>query len=374
MAKDDTVIVGAGVIGLSIAWYLAREGASVTVIDKGPVGRGASWAAAGMLAPFAESKDRNPFSQLTIAGLKVYQEFIGTLEAETCLDTELSKVGLLRVAMDQEDEASLHQSFSRQCGDGLPVHWLTGDEARKLEPNLSPNIRAAILSPEEWHIEPRKLTRALAVACAARGVRILEETPIDSFQTAGSRVTGIRGGGSDVQAERVVLAGGAWSGCIAQSLNFSLPVRPVRGQILALGPCLPSLLRHTVYANHGYLVPKADGRVVVGATQEEAGFDNRPTCAGIDGLLSMAPRLVPALSEMPIESMWTGLRPAASDSLPIMGRLPGYDNAFVATGHFRNGILLAPISGQLMSRLILHGEKSPLLESFGPGRFSEGTS
>ncbi|HEX5322378.1 MAG TPA: glycine oxidase ThiO [Capsulimonadaceae bacterium] len=372
MAGSDVVIVGAGVIGLSIAWKLAQGGASVTVIDKGPVGHGASWAAAGMLAPFAESRDDTPFARLTIAGLKAYPGFVESLESETGIDTELSRVGLLRIALDEADESALRATFEGQCAGGLPVQWLNGDQARELEPNLSPALRAAILSPEEWHIEPRKLTRALAVACAARGVCIVQETPVDAFQTAGDKITAVNAGGTEITAGKIVLAGGAWSGVSGKTLGVSLPVFPVRGQILALGPCLPHPVRHTIYAHHGYLVPKADGRIVVGATQEDAGFDNRPTCAGVGELLAMAPKFVPSLAEMPIESIWAGLRPAASDSLPIMGILHGYENAYVATGHFRNGILLAPITGALMASLILRGDVSPLLQGFSPDRFREG--
>ena len=374
MKTRDIVIVGAGVIGLSIAWHLAREGATVTVIDKGPVGRGSSWAAAGMLAPFAEAKERDAFYQLTIAALRAYPAFVSALQEQTGLETELSRVGLLRVALDEDGEKALRATFSRQCGDGLPVHWLAGEEVRKLEPGLSPGIRAAILSPEEWHIEPRKLTRALAVACAERGVEILEETPVEGFRSATGRVTAVCAAGKEVSTGQVILASGCWSGGVGQSLGVTLPVSPVRGQILALGPCLPSPVRHTIYADHGYLVPKADGRVVVGATQEDAGFDCRPTCAGIGGLLAMAPKLAPKLADMPIESMWVGLRPASRDGLPIMGRLARFENVYAATGHFRNGILLAPITGDLMTKLILHNEPSPLLDSFRPDRFEKGAN
>lgn len=363
------VIIGAGVIGLSIAWKLSREGATVAVVDKGLVGQGASWAAAGMLAPFAEAKDGGPFAKITLEGLRAYPEFIDALEEETGLETELSKVGLLRVALNEAEEKDLAGSFSRQCADGLPVHWLTADEARKLEPGLSTKVRAAILSPQEWHIEPRRLTRALAVACAARGVRIEQETTVTGFEKAGEKVTAVRVPGGTVEAGKVVVAGGAWSEAIGQMLDTTLPVFPVRGQIVSLGPCLPSPVRHTIYAHCGYLVPKADGRVLVGATEENAGFNTRTTCGGVGKLLGMAPDLAPALSGMPIESTWAGLRPATPDKCPILGRLTGWQNVLAATGHFRNGILLAPITAQIMSDMILHDRVSPLAAEFAPERF-----
>lgn len=369
MQKADAVVVGAGVIGLSIAWRLAREGAAVTVIDKSIVGQGASWAAAGMLAPFAEAKDAGPFAQITIAGLKAYPQFIDELEEKTGLTTELSKIGLLRVALTEEEEAQLGESFSRQCSDGLPVHWMTGKEARRLEPGLSPGIRAAVLSPTEWHIEPRRLTRALAVACSSRGVQIVQETPVTGFITNQDKLTAVRVPGGKIEAGQVVIAGGAWSEAIGHMLNAALPVFPVRGQIASLGPCLPPPLKHTIYAHCGYLVPKADGRVLVGATQENAGFDLRPTCEGIGGLLGMAPSLSPALSAMPVESTWAGLRPGTPDKCPILGRLPGWKNVFAATGHFRNGILLAPVTSQIMADMLLRDKVDALASEFAPDRF-----
>lgn len=369
MYSSDVAIVGGGVIGLALAWKLAKEGATVTVIERGQVGEGASWAAAGMLAPFAEAAEEGPFARLTQAGLKAYPAFVSALEEETGLTVELCTVGLLRIALDEAEEAALGESFSRQCNEGLPVHWLTGDEARKLEPGLSPAIQAAIRSAEEWHVEPRRLTRALAVACACLGVNILQETAITHFETAGSRIRAVVHATGEVACGQVVVAGGAWSKSLGDALNVALPVFPVRGQIASLGPCLPVPVRHTVYAKCGYLVPKADGRVLVGATQEDSGFDTRPTCEGIGGLLAMAPRLVPELAAVPIESAWAGLRPGTPDGLPILGRLPGWENAFAATGHFRNGILLAAVTAEIMADLVLHGKQPPLLDSFLPDRF-----
>jgi glycine oxidase len=179
----------------------------------------------------------------------------------------------------------------------------------------------------------------------------------------------VRVPGGEIEAGQVVIAGGAWSDAIGQMLGTTLPVFPVRGQIVSLGPCLPPPLKHTVYAHCGYLVPKADGRILVGATQENAGFDIRPTCDGIGGLLGIAPKLLPALSAIPVESTWAGLRPGTPDQYPILGRLPNWKNVFAATGHFRNGILLAPITSQIMADMLLRDGVDALASEFAPERF-----
>jgi glycine oxidase len=350
----DIVIIGGGVIGLSVAWHLARAGdASIVVLERGQVGGGASGAAAGMLAPLAEARAPGPFVTLGLESLHRYPAFAEALRAETELDIELVGPGMLRVAATEEEADALCAAFSWQRAAGLAVERLSGDEARQREPALSPTVRAAVLSPDERHVEPRRLVRALALACARRSVRIEENAPVVELMTEGPRVTGVRTASDVWPCGHVVVAGGAWSEPMGRWLGVSLPVFPVGGQILALRG-LPPPLRHTVYGHAGYLVPKADGRIVVGATEERgAGFNVRPTAGGMARLLGMAQTLVPALADAAFDSVWSGLRPGSRDGLPILGPLPGWENAHVATGHFRNGILLAPITGEIVARGIV---------------------
>ena len=365
---SDVVVVGGGVIGLSVAWALTQQGASVVVIERGQVGGQATGAAAGMLAPLAEAKGAGPFVALGLASLQRYPAFVNALREETGLDPELIGPGMLRMAHSECEEAALAQEFAWQRTQGLPIEWLSGAEARKLEPALRPDVRAAALSVREQNVEPRRLVCALAQSCGRRGVRILENAAVIGFTTVGVCVTEVQTVSERLTCGAVVVAGGAWTETIAGWLRAALPISPVRGQILALA-CLPPPIRHTLYTHAGYLVPKADGRIVVGATEDRAGFETRPTAQGLLRLLTIATTLLPALENAPFESAWAGLRPASADGLPVLGRLSGWENAHVAAGHFRNGILLAPITGEIMAQDVLGGPSHSLLPAFLPDRF-----
>jgi glycine oxidase len=332
-----------------------------------------------MLAPLAEAPEPSPFVALGLASLRLYPGIAATLYEEVGLDAELRGPGMLRVALTEGEVEALRRQWMWQRETGLPLEWLTGVEARRLEPALAPEVCAAIFSPEEQHVEPRRLVRAWGLAAVGRGVRVREGVAVTGFETRHGRVTGVVTGAACVDCDVLVVAGGAWSGELAGLVGaaggrpIDLPVFPVRGQILALA-CLPPPVRHTIYAQTGYLVPKADGRVVVGATEDHVGFNARPTARGMGRLLAMAPALVPALADAPFESAWAGLRPATVDRLPLLGPLPGWENVVLATGHYRNGILLAPITAERVARQIVPGAGAgrtpvdPLLRPFLPDR------
>lgn len=364
----DVVLVGGGVIGLSLARALAAGGASVTVLERGLVGAQASGAAAGMLAPLAEARGPGPFVALGLESLRRWPEFAACLRDETGLDPELRGPGMLRVAFDEAEAAALRRAFNWQSASGLLVEWLDGDAARRLEPSLSPSVVAAVRSPEERHVEPPRLVAALAQSCARRGVQIRQNETVTGFATAGNHITNVLTLTEAFSCGVVVVAGGAWTGGIGRALNVFLPISPVRGQIMALHG-LPPPVCHTIYGTLGYAVPKADGRVVIGATEEAAGFDTRPTAGGLAHLLETAVRLIPALAAAPFERVWAGLRPASRDGLPILGPLPGWENAHVAAGHGRNGILLAPVTAEILAAQILGRAPHPLAAPFGAARF-----
>lgn len=383
----DVLVVGGGVIGLSVAWHLACAArVSVVVLERARLGVGepengqASPAAAGMLAPLAEANAPGPLVTLGLASLERYPAFLTALEQDGGEAVPLAGPGMLRVATNEVQEHALCQAFGwQQRAAALPVSWLSGDAARRLEPALAPGIRAAVLSPNEKHVEPRRLVRALAAACARRGVRIVEEVTVTRLEASSAgRVTAARTASGDTfSCGALVVSGGAWSAAMGDWLGARLPVFPVRGQIGALLPAAaPPLIRHTVYAHGGYLVPRANGRMVVGATEEpEAGFEARTTKAGLAHLRALPPALVPALAGVPFESVWCGLRPATPDGLPLLGPLPGWDNVHVAAGHFRNGILLAPVTGEIVAHGLLNGKPHPLLApAFAAGRFAEANS
>ncbi len=361
----DTLIIGGGVIGLSIAWHLSRENQAVTMIDSAEPGQ-SSRAAAGMLAPLAEARGPGPFLDLALESLRRYPDFVEALNEESGLDLEICGPGMLRVARTAEEESALGEAFEWQAKLGLPLCRLTGEEVRRLEPDTAARVRAALLSPAERHIEPRLLLAGLTSACRNRGVRFVSGSVTDMEMTS-ERVIAAQTNSDRFPCQTLVIAGGAWSKFWGQILGVSVPIQPLRGQILALGPCQPILLRHTLYTHGAYLVPRSDGRIVAGATEESVGFETQTTAYGMASLRANAEELIPALSNWPLQSAWTGLRPLSVDGLPLLGRVPRWGNIHIAAGHGRNGILLAPVTAALMADSILHDAKLP--EAFDPARF-----
>lgn len=361
----DVVIVGGGVIGLAVAWRLARRGFSVTALDAGQPGQ-ASTAAAGMLAPLAEMTERGPLVDLGIASLRQYPEFLAALSEDADTPLTLAGPGMMRVAVTEPDAQRLSRAFAWQKTLGLPLEWLDGQAARAQEPALSSSVQAALLSPLEQHLPPRLLHEALRNACVRRGVT-LRSAAVCGFEQRGQQVLGVKTAEGTIGGGEVVIAGGAWSREMSAWLGVECPVSPVRGQILALGPLAAPLFRHTVYASHGYLVPRPDGRVVVGATEEKTGFTVQTTAEGIGGLLHMACSLVPELGSAALDSVWAGLRPVSADGLPLVGRSPAWENISLATGHGRNGILLTPVTASLLEQVLAGGAAPPA--AFAADRF-----
>jgi len=365
--NPEFLIVGGGVIGFSIAWHLARQGRTVTVLDSGEPGQ-ASSAAAGMLAPLAEAAAPGPFLDLALDSLRRYPDFVDALRADSGMELDICGPGMLRVARTGEEEAALCRAMDWQPALGLPLHRLTGAEVRRMEPAAAPDIQSAIFSPVERHIEPRRLLAALAGACR-RGVQVISPCQAVDVETQANRVVAVRTATEHYVGETLIFTGGAWSRALGDRLDVNIPVTPLRGQILALGPHLPPPIQHTFYTHGAYLVPRTDGRIVVGATEEWAGFAAQTTEQGLVRLRTGAARLVPALARSPLHSVWAGLRPVSADGLPLLGRAPGWDNVHIATGHGRNGILLAPVTGAFMADFLLH--KTPLSAAFDPARFGE---
>jgi len=372
VAVSDFLILGGGVIGLSIAYHLGKQGATVTVLDASTNNGVASTAAAGMLAPLAESGKPGPFLDMALDSLRRYPEFIAALQEETGKALEIAGLGMLRVVQTEAEEAAQCRAFAWQRATGLPLTRISHSELRHLEPALGPEARSAVLSPEERHVNPRLLRRALIAACRRVGAQVNVMLGASGFISEGSRVTAVQTKHEEFTSSQIVLCGGAWSGLMSQWLGVSLPVTPLRGQALSLGPQSPLPVRHTIYAHSGYLVPRRERHIdllIVGATEEAVGFDAERTAGGCAVLLNMALALAPPLAKMPFYSHWAGLRPVSADGLPLLGRLPGWDNVHVATGHGRNGILLTPITGALMADHLLRD--APLPAAFDPARFGD---
>lgn len=366
--ETEIVVVGGGVVGLSTAWRFAQAGSSVTLLERGLLGSGASSAAAGMLAPFAEAANAGPFSDLGRKSLELWGSFAEELKQCSALDPELVRTGLLRVAEGDQDEADLRETYSSMRNMGSRVEWLDEKSVRSVEPALSTAVTGAIYSPTEWQVDPRRVIAALGVAAASAGVVVHEHVEAVGFETEAGRVRAVTAHGRRVPGERFVIAGGSWNTNIFRWLGEHVPVKPIRGQIAALGPCRPQPLAHTVYSRNGYLVPRTSGRILAGSTEDDAGYDSRPTASGIAGIVSRAVALAPALEHAPVETVWAGLRPMSPDRMPILGKLPNWDNVFAAAGHFRNGILLAPVTARLLTKLIVD-DVDEIDPAFAPERF-----
>jgi glycine oxidase len=369
-SKADVIVVGGGVIGCAIAYYLSREGARAVALERGLIGNEASGAAAGMLAPLAEAHGPSPFLDLCLASHHMFPELADTLRAEVGVDIEYVPSGLLRVVFTEAQETELRSHLEWQASLGMGVRWIDGDTARGLEPLLSPRLRGAVYSPLEHQVNPGKLVQGFARAAEAQGAVIRQETPVARFLRRGSRVTGVRlAGGETLSADAVVLAAGPWTKRLAAALGVRVPVKPVRGQMLALGGGPPPV-RHIIWGPKGYMAPKVNGFLFVGATVEEVGFRKTTTVRGLTSLRSMANALVPALTHAIQVDAWAAFRPGSADSLPILGAVPAWEGLWVASGHYRNGILLSPITGQLMARSLLDGKPAEGLSAFSPARFA----
>ncbi len=364
----DVVVVGGGVIGCAVAYYLAEAGVAVEVVERGEIGGEASGAAAGMLVHLDDALPSGSFRNLCADSVKMFPSLVRHLEAETGIDVEYLTTGMLVVA-DTEERARGLRELVRLSRESSPtLEWVEGEVLRRLEPGLSPALPGAVYSAEEHHVNPGRLTQALAQAAAAQGATLHLGESVSGLLTRGERVVGVRSAWSRLAADHVVLAAGPWTRMLGEKLGVGVPTLPMRGQMIAYRS---SLVRNMVWGVDGYLVPKAGGFLFAGATVEDVGFRLRTTERGLSSMRRMARSLVPALRYAEVSSAWAGLRPGSADGMPILGPVPGWEGMTVATGHFRNGILLSPVTGRLIARSILNGRPSEALAPFSPARFLE---
>ncbi|MBK3736554.1 glycine oxidase ThiO [Azospirillum brasilense] len=369
----SVAVVGAGVIGLSIAWRLAAAGCRVEVFDRGAAGRGASHAAGGMLAACVETEPgEESLLPLTRASQDLWPAFAAELEAASGMAVDLRDEGTMVIALNADDAAKVRFLHDFQTKLGLPVEWLSGAEVRRREPYLQPGVAGALFCAGDHQVDNRKVAAALHAAALRAGAVVHEYAEIGRIEVRGGRAVGVQVGDRLFEADRVVLAAGAWSGWIdGLSPAVRPPVRPVKGQMLCLrmDARLP-LLRHVVWTPGTYLIPRLDGRLLVGATTEERGFDDRLTAGGQFALLEGAWRALPGIAELPIEEAWAGFRPGTRDDAPILG-LSEVEGLVYATGHHRNGILLTPVTADSVARLVLTGESDPVILPFALDRFAQ---
>jgi len=367
----DILIIGAGVIGLALARELRRRGLRrICMIERGSVGREASYAAAGMLAPNAECEVVDDFHRFCDESRRSYPQFAEELLAETCIDIELDRSGTLYAAFSEADRAHLALRYARQQAAGIPVEKLSADETLELEPCLATNINESLYFPTDWQVENRRLLAALAKFAADNGITIIERRAVDSLIVENGSVKGAVAGGEPIFAGSTVLATGAWTSLIKIG-NSPMPlnVRPIKGQMISFQPA-ERVFKHVIYSPRGYLVPRADGRILAGATVEDVGFDSGITLSATESLQAAAVEIAPCLKDVDIAETWAGLRPFAADGLPVIGKIGELDGVFVATAHYRNGILLAPLTAKILAESIANEADSEYFTLFGPHRFA----
>lgn len=358
-SRFDAIVVGGGLIGLASAWRLAQRGLEVAVLERDRFGAGASDVAAGMLAPVTEADfGEDALLELNLRAARLWPAFADELGG-----TGFRRSGALVVAADRDDAGELQRLVELHRALGLPSEWLRARDCRALEPGLSPRVRGAIHAPEDHQADPAATVRALAGACADAGVRLFEGVEAAELATAAGAVTGVRTATAEMEAATVVLSAGAWAAELAGA-----PIRPVKGQIAALRATDPALApQRIIRTPRCYLVSRGDGRIVLGATVEERGFDLATTADGVFRLLEAALEVLPDAGELEWTGIRAGLRPGTPDNLPLIGsgRL---DGLVWAGGHYRNGVLLTPLTAELVAELVVDGAEPPAAVS--PRRFT----
>jgi len=376
MTKDkshisDILIIGGGLIGLSIARELNKKNVGkITILERGEIGKEASFAAAGMLAPHAESEKLDEFYYFCEESNSLYPQFAQELFDETDVDIELDRSGTLFLALDKFDSEEIGKRFEWQKKAGLEVEHLSAKETHKLEPFVSPDVLESLYFPNNWQVENRKLLHALHKYCDLNNIEIREKVEITDLMVEGDKITGAKSNEEVFVAEKVILATGAWTSLI-KSENLILPeIKPIRGQMISFHTA-KRLFEKVIYSPRGYLVPREDGRILIGATVEDVGFNKDLTDSGIEYLRELAFEIAPSLANLNIYEKWAGLRPISIDGLPILGEFSEIENLFIATAHYRNGILLAPITAKILAEKISDGIESEYLKIFSPKRFQK---
>jgi glycine oxidase len=368
----DVAVIGGGIMGCAVALRLCQRGLGVTVIERGIPGAEASSAAAGILGPQMEAEGPGPLLELGLKSRALYPALAAELRDLTGIDVGYDRSGVLAVAFDEAGEAALSARRAWQLARGLRVDSLSGEAARAREPALGPAVRAALAFNDDAQVVARELARAFSQAAAGAGARFLTGRYVRRVLIDNGAVTGLELDGDVLPAATVVVAAGSWSGLVEGAGVPPAIVRPARGQLVSI-ETRPPLFRHVVSAPGGYLVPRRDGTVLAGSTVEMAGFRKEVTVGGLAAILTMARTVIPALADAPVTGSWSNFRPFTEDHLPVLGAT-AVRGLVLATGHFRNGILLAPVTAHAIAELIATGKASIDLAPFAIDRFAMRTT
>jgi len=365
--SPDTLVIGGGLIGCLCAYELARRGQQVAVVERGDVERESSWAGAGILSPIQPWRYPDALSALVNLSLARYDTLVPELLGETGIDPQRRRCGMVIPVFAEDEWPDLDPAPGWSERFGWDYQRLDAAQARAVEPALAADCLGADYWPEVGQVRNPRLAAAARAACNAAGVQFHTHTEVIAFRSDGDRLAAAIIPDGELTAGQFLLAAGAWSGGLGHALNLELPVAPVKGQILLLRTT-PDTVRRIVKHPAAYFVPRVDGRVLVGATMERADFDKTPTLWALRSLANAAAFLLPPLDGAEVERQWAGLRPGTPDGLPYLGQAPGRENLFVATGHYRNGVVLAPATGEIMAQLMTSEEPGVDLAPFAVGR------
>lgn len=372
LEQFDAIVIGGGVIGCSLAWRLAQAGMRVMVMERGDIGREASHAAGGMLAPLAEADAVDDFFHLSVASRAMYADFARELKEASGIDIEYRTEGTLYLSLTEEDDEELNHRWQWQHAAGLNVKRLNADCVLKLEPLVNERLRWALKFPDDHQVNNRQLTVALHSAAQKAGVEFRTQLTADRILTKNRRAIGVSTDRGEVHSKVVIVAAGSWSSVLKEDGENLLPafrVEPVRGQMISVEMPQPQI-SHVIYSRRSYLIPRLGGFLIAGSTSERVGYDKRVTAGGVASIIERATEVLPCFGEAAIQETWAGLRPGSPDDLPILGADPYISGLIYATGHYRNGILLTPVTAKAISELVLKGESSINLSPFSVERFA----
>jgi glycine oxidase len=373
---DDVIVIGGGVIGLSVALELAGQGAAVTVLEQGDFGREASWAGAGILPPGNLEAAVTPEARLRALSHSLWPDWAESLAAETGIETGYARCGGLEMRTGTGDRVEdLAHEIEAWRAEGARVEELDSDAIKDVEPLVSPHVTAAYRLPDLGQVRNPRLLKALLAACATRGVRLRAGTPVIGLDEEGEgsvddksrRVASVRTHSGAVRGGRYLVTGGAWSRGLLTSVGVDVAISPVRGQMVLVSQT-PRMFSHVLQTGSRYIVPRDDGRILIGSTEEHVGFFKANTATAVSELLAFGASRVPTLAQARFECAWSGLRPGSADGLPYLGRVAGFDNLFISAGHFRSGLQMSPGTARLTRQALLDQETDISLEPFQTDR------
>ena len=367
------IVIGAGIIGLSISYYLSKHSYDVAVLEKNKAGMEASYAAAGMLAAQSEFDFYEEFMDFCIKSRDMYERYCIEIEKASGINVEFQKSGMLRPALTEEQESHLKKNYSWQKKKGFDIELLEGKELREFEPCISENIICALHSRNDGQVNNRKLMEALITANKKNNVKIIENTEAKCYLTGNDKITGVKTDNGAFNADIVINAAGSWSSLISGGIIMNFDVKPILGQMISLQsdrPILSKVIFGSILGKGGYIVPRKNNEIILGSTMEDAGFEKKITEQGISSILRECCEIVPELKKLKVKEKWSGFRPFAPDKLPIIGKT-STENLILATAHGRNGILLAPITAKAVTELVVNDKIIPEIRDFGVDRFNK---